>query len=448
MDAANKANGEDMGGSIDAIAADSVTAKRHTSRRRLPRGMYVILLLFMFIYFARPEDWVPGLSSVPLAKITGALAIVAFLLSLGHVRLFLPREVIYLILLVGQLFATVPMSPVWTGGAFQNTLAFAKVAIVVILMPSAVSTSRHLCRLILVQAASVAAIAGVTVWNGRLVGRRLEGVLGGFYTNPNDLALAIVISLPLCLALLLLSKAWVWKVAWASAMLVMIDAVFLTGSRGGFISLIVVTAVSLWEFAIRGRRRYLLVLAALVSVAMWQYSGDVLKNRFQGYLNGKDPGSAQEREQVFWRSIEVTAEHPLFGVGPGNFEVLSGNWHVSHNTFTQMSSEGGLPALVLFLLILSCGFSNVRKIKKSSRRQRDLSLWARALHSSLAGYVTGAVFANTGFDFFPYFLVAYTTSLLWIARHSYTSEDHELASRFPLDLYAYEAEPEITWYTS
>ncbi len=63
----------------------------------------------MVVYCARPEDWIPGLSNVPLAKIAGVLALVAFVLSLGQIRQRLPREVIFIILLTGQLFVTVPM---------------------------------------------------------------------------------------------------------------------------------------------------------------------------------------------------------------------------------------------------------------------------------------------------------------------------------------------------
>ena len=46
-----------------------------TSRRKPLVGAYVALVLFMVIYCARPEDWIPGLSNVPLAKIAGILGI-------------------------------------------------------------------------------------------------------------------------------------------------------------------------------------------------------------------------------------------------------------------------------------------------------------------------------------------------------------------------------------
>lgn len=404
---------------------DAAPVRTHVSRQKPLIGAFVSLLLFMAVYCARPEDWIPSLSAVPLAKITGILALLALTFSLRRIRLPFPREVVFLILLAGQLFLAAAMSPVWRGGALGVALDFAKVLIVIIVMAVAVKTSRYLRRLIFIQAASVAVIAAVAVWKGHLLVGRLEGVLGGNYSNPNDLALAIVISLPLCLALLFLARNWVWKAAWVLAMLVMVYAVFLTGSRGGFISLIATTAVCLWEFGIVNRRHYLFAVVGLAGLIFWLSSSEMLDRRLLGTFNSQEDvasayGSAQQRQGLFWRSVEVTKEHPFFGVGPGNFEIISGNWHASHNTFTQMSSEGGLPAFVLFLAILFSGFSNVSKIKKAAGTHNDLSSLLQGLHASLAGYVTGALFANTGYQFFPYFLVAYTTALLWIAKKSTT----------------------------
>jgi O-antigen ligase len=286
----------------------------------------------------------------------------------------------------------------------------------------------------LIQAASVAVIAAVAVWKGRQLVGRLEGTFAGNYSNPNDLALAIVISLPLCLALLFLCRRSVWKAAWALAMLVMTYAVFLTGSRGGFISFIVTAAVGLWEFAIRGRRRYLIVLAGLAGVILWLFSNGMLAGRLKATFNSQEEvasayGSAQARQELFWRSVEVTKEHPLFGVGPGSFQELSGNWHVTHNAFTEMSSEGGMPAFTLYVLILWFGFKNVKATKRLAWDQSQSGLLATALHASLVGYVVGSLFASTAYQFFPYLLVAYTTALLSIAKQSAShSQKHESVS--------------------
>jgi O-antigen ligase len=377
----------------------------------------------MIIYCARPQDWVSGLTALPLAKIAGILALLSFFFSVRQVRHPLPHEVILLILLVGQLFATVPMSPVWPGGAFWHTLDFAKVLIIFIVIVTAANTARRLRGIILIQSASVVAIAGVAVWRGRLSAGRLEGLLGGSYSNPNDLALAAVISLPLCLALLFLSGSRLGKAAWTLAISLLIYTVLLTGSRGGFLSLVVAATVCLLLFGIQGRRRYLLFLAALAGVACWHYSSATLVERLKGTFNPKQNaasayGSAQQRERLFRRSIEVTEDHPLLGVGPGNFHVIAGNWQVTHNSFTEISAEGGLPALVLYVWILWSGFRNLRAIQRFAQGRRTLIVLASGLNASLAAYCVGSCFASTAFEFSPYLLVGYTTALLWIARTS------------------------------
>ncbi len=419
---------------MSTMAMESITGQRPDSRQDTLGGPYVALVLFMLIYFSRPEDWIPGLSHAPLAKFTGVLALLGLVFSLRHIRQRLPREVMFLFVLVGQLFIASAMSPIWSGGALQATLDFAKVMIVVTVMAVTVNSLRRLRLLVLVQAACVAAIAAVAVWKGSLIGGRLEGTFSGNYADPNDLALAVTISLPLCLALLFLSKRMLWKAVWIAAMVVMIYSVFLTGSRGGFLALIVVAAVSLWTLFIRGRRRYLLVLAALGGLLLWPLASATVFERMTATFDSEEDTSAaylsaQQRQQLLLRSIEVTAQHPLFGVGPGNFDTVSGNWHTTHNSYTLMSSEGGVPAFILYVLILWCGFANLRAAKRLIRGQTKAALLAHAITASLVGYVVGSFFLSVAYQFFPYILVGYTTALFSISANSAAQSNRLDAAR-------------------
>jgi O-antigen ligase len=234
----------------------------------------------------------------------------------------------------------------------------------------------------------------------------------------------------------------------------MLYTVFLTGSRGGFIALVTTAAVFLWEFAVRGRRRYLLVLAGLAGAVLWLSSNGMLADRLNGTFNSQEDvasayDSAQARQDLFWRSVEVTKEHPLFGVGPGNFQELSGSWHVTHNAYTEMSSEGGMPALILYVLILWFGFKNVRATKRFGWGQKELVVLAGSLQASLAGYVVGSVFASTAYQFFPYLLVAYTTALFSIAKitalHSKESKSVRQAT-LENGAYAQTSESGMSWH--
>src|SRR5256885_7338762 len=108
---------------------DTVLSKEKPEREPL-RGAYFWLTLFFLVYCARPEDWIPGLHVIPLAKITGVLALLGFVFSRGRSRRglqSLPRESLYLLLMIALLFISAVLSPVWRGGAFSRTLDFSKV---------------------------------------------------------------------------------------------------------------------------------------------------------------------------------------------------------------------------------------------------------------------------------------------------------------------------------
>ena len=150
------------------MSASAAVLENSTAKRQPFQAAYVSLLLFMLIYCARPEDWVPGLGHIPLAKIVGAIVIVSGLVSLGQSRLRLPRETSYLLLLTGWLWLCVPFSPVWKGGAFWRTLEFTKVVPVILVMVLALTNLPRLRRLIFLQTACVVVISGVSIWKAHL----------------------------------------------------------------------------------------------------------------------------------------------------------------------------------------------------------------------------------------------------------------------------------------
>src|SRR5207247_3785442 len=110
-------------------------------------------------------------------------------------------------------------------------------------------------------------------------------------------------------------------------------------------------------------------------------------------------------------------EHPLLGVVPRNFPAATESWRVTHNTYTELSAEGGFPALILFVVILGLAFRNVRRVRKTDQygASKEIQLFTSAMWASLAAYVVGAAFASTEYQLFPYFMVAYTSVLYRLA---------------------------------
>jgi O-antigen ligase len=417
------------------------------------KGAYFWLAAFYLVYCARPEDWIPGLQSVPLAKISGVFAIVGLLLSLGRSKRSLrdfPREAVYLLLLIGLFFVSAAFSPVWKGGAFLRTLDFAKVFVAWVLTFVAVTSLARLRRVLFIQTASVAVISIVSMAKGGSH-PRLDGVLGGIYSNPNDLAFAIVLSLPFCLAFLLRTHSMLRKVSWTVSLLLMISALFLTASRGAFITFLVAGAFSLWHFGIKGRRLSLIGAAALMAVVVGVAAGGHLKDRLLAMsgervdTNSRNSayGSYEQRRILISRSLEGIEHYPILGIGLHNFATYSGVWRDVHVTYLQIAVEGGIPCLVLYLMFFARGFSNLRQLRRMGGPDPEVELFASALHSSLVGFLVGALFAPEAYQYFPYFAVAYTAVLFAIEqeRRSAESSPGSLQARKT----AHERKPSFTY---
>ena len=90
---------------------------------------------------------------------------------------------------------------------------------------------------------------------------------------------------------------------------------------------------------------------------------------------------------------------------------------VTHNTYTEISAECGIPALVMFLVLLGLAFRNVRRVRKSKLydRRSEVQMFAGALWASLVAYLIGASFASTAYSLFSYYMVTYTILLAKIA---------------------------------
>ena len=390
------------------------------------KGAYIWLTVFYLVYCARPEDWIPGLQFVPLAKISGLFAIIGLLLSIGRSKRSLrdfPREALYLMLLIGLFFISAMFSPVWKGGAFLHTLDFAKVLVAWALTFLAVTSLARLRRVLFIQAASVAVVSIVSMAKGASH-PRLDGVLGGIYSNPNDLGFAIVLSLPFFLAFLLRTSSILRKAAWTIALLITISALFLTASRGAFITFLVAGTVSLWHFGIKGRRAYLIGVAAAIAIVVGTAAGGQLKDRLlamsgEGLETSSQSsayGSFEQRRILISRSLEGIEHYPILGIGLRNFPSYSGVWRDAHVTYLQIAVEGGIPVLVLYLVFFARGFANLRKLRRMNDADPESKLFAGALHSSLVGFLVGALFAPEAYQYFPYFAVAYTAVLLRIAQ--------------------------------
>jgi hypothetical protein len=404
---------------IAAPETDVLGRHRVVSLSDPTKSAFFWLSMFFVVYCARPEDWIPGLKYLPLAKITALLAMWGLYNSVGKTKRtlkHLPNEAKVLLALTGWLFVGGFFSPIWRGAAVSRAIDYSKVFIAFGLIFLLITTFDRLRRIIFIQAASVVVICAVSIIKGHDM-PRLQGVIGGIYSNPNDLAFAIVLSLPFAMAFMVTSKNAFAKVIWLCGMLTMMVALILTASRAGVIDLVVMGVVTLWHFGIRGRRFYLIFATGVVCVLLMAVAGGKLYDRFAALSGDSDTeesayGSYEARMYLMSRAVEGIETYPIFGLGIKNFDAYSLVWHPVHMTYLQIGVEGGIPALVMYLLFFRRGFRNLHQLLKEKGLNETTVLFVGALHGSLIGYAIGAMFAPEAYQFFPYFAVAFTTALL------------------------------------
>lgn len=377
------------------------------------------LSMFFVVYCARPGDYVPLLGYIPMAKITGILAMWGLFNAVGHTKRTLkdmPLEGKLLFYIVCLFFFGGFLSPVWKGGAVSKSIEFSKIIVAWTLIFLLITTFERLRKIIWIQAISVVVACSAAIAKGHDVDR-LNGVLGGIYSNPNDLAFAVVLALPFALLFMVIAKNFISKLLWMGGMLIMLFTIFLTASRAGFIDLVISGAVTLYFFAIKGKRPTLLVGTVFTAVLIAGTVGGKLYDRFTALEGGSTTeqsayGSYQDRVYLMKRAVDAIVHYPIFGIGARNFPTYSGIWRDVHMTYLQAASEGGLPVLFLYLWFFRRGFQNLKILRKRKDLDTNTTLFVGALTSSLVGFIVGALFAPETFQYFPYFAVGFTAALV------------------------------------
>jgi len=380
------------------------------------------LVAFSWLYYYRPEDFIPGLSYIPMAKITGLLGLVALLVGMADGKTKVPPAVKFLWLLVLQMAICVPFA-IWRGGAFSTVMdKFSKTAVVAMLISMAVVTVKELRKLLWIQVSAVALVVFFSILLRHTKDGRLEGIQKSILENPNDLAINIAISFPLGLAFLLRARGFK-KVIWAIGLAFMALGIVLTYSRSGLMAFILSLGVCVWEYGIKGKRRYIVWVTAVLllgglglALTSSHYRARV-ESILAGNIEGSgDKGSLEARKALLKKSIMVAVTHPLFGVGPGCFVLVDKGWVVAHNTYTELAAEAGFPAILLFLLALRAALKNVALVKKSAKYRDDpeFRIFTQALGAGLVAYLMGACFASTEYNLYPYFLIGYTCAMVRI----------------------------------
>jgi O-antigen ligase len=292
---------------------------------------------------------------------------------------------------------------------------------------------------------------------GLETGGSLTARLGELYTyDSNDLGVLLMIGLPLTLLLLFVDrgiKRWLLIVN-----LVGISAAMArSGSRGGFLGLVVVGIATL--FLVNGvsvARRWSLLLVATIVLAVaappgyWQQMGTILSPKKDYNFSSFDGRTA-----LMKRGLGYMAKYPVFGIGIWNFAKAECTispkvaWRPAnealrciapHNSFVQAGTELGVPGLISWVsLLLGLIIAPIRLRRrlprawlKGTSAERFIYASASFFPVAMCGFAVTSFFVTFAFADPIYLMAALTAGLYTVTYLHLRAYDAAAVAGFPV----------------
>lgn len=384
---------------------------------------FYLALAFVFLRFSYLHEWLAMAFNINtyLAFILLPPTILTMLLSGGIKQSLRGRPTYYWFALVGWLMVASVTSS-WKGGSLAIMSAYLKTEFPLLLIIAGVTTTWRECRLMMYAigwSAVVNAVAGSrfgTMATGRL--NLTSGTMG----NANDLAAQLLIVLPFLMFIFMASKSLVIKATSLVSFLYVLYLTSATGSRGAFIGIAATAVFVFLRGSAKVRMTFIIVVPLALAVMLVLLPHQVL-HRFATTFSSEaditeaeDEGAVASKEvrmALLKASARLTLEHPIFGVGPGEFsDVMSGkataagqpsSVQMAHNAYTQLSSEAGIPSLILLIAAMVSTYRLLKKTEQmagTSPAYREIGMAAYCVIIALVAFSTCIFFLSLIYRFY------------------------------------------------
>lgn len=387
---------------------------------------YAGLFVFTIVLYFRPQEYISALAKAPIAIVPAILMLLAFIptqLGMEGTLTVRPREVnlALLLCLLSALSIPLAIDPYQGWSMFADTCL--KDIVLFIVIVNVVRTERRLRILLylVLIATFIICVQSINDYRqGKLAveGYRISGnSTGGMFENPNDLAVQLVIMLPIAVALFLSTRNVIKKMLFAVSAISSLMTIVLTYSRGAFLGLLASSIVMAWKLGRHNRFLvfgiFLVIVILFLTLAPGQYWTRVF-SIFDARLDAF--GSSNARSELLKQSFLVALRHPLFGIGIGNFPLVSTRAQVTHNSYTQVAAEIGFAAAVIYTMFIVAPLKRLRQIESdtATRSTREASRFyylSVGLQASLVAYMIGSYFTAVAFYLYIYYLVGYAICL-------------------------------------
>jgi probable O-glycosylation ligase (exosortase A-associated) len=281
---------------------------------------------------------------------------------------------------------------------------------------------KQLAWVIVLSEGYVALEFNLAYWSG--ANRLWEAGFGGMDNNCNAIALVTCVGMAFFLALQS-EKMWQKAMAFGS-MILMMNAIFFSYSRGGMLSLFLTMAFAVVLIP-KQPKHYVFFL--LVAAIVWRLAGTEVMGRFEtAFAPSEQRDYSVESRLDLWSACWDSMLKTPLGLGADNFPVIVEKYGYkpgkeAHTLWLTIGAEFGWPGLVCFVLFF---FFILRRLWPFVREDSDVPdpwfrSFARMVIAALVGFCISAQFVSVKYLEHPYYVVLIGAALLKLSTAS--SED-------------------------
>lgn len=367
---------------------------------------YFFLLVYVLVLMIRPQEWIPFLQGQILGF--GILDFVVAAILVTWVASIRGRKVTWKeppqnLLMLGLFFAAL-MSHVrhtFLAAFIQTFVDFGKIVLLYFFIVTLVNTQKRIKGFIACVVIGTLFMAGHGIlqahWGygfGAQLPRTIHGITRirafGFFNDPNDLALILVAMMPFLMTTVVSRFQNIGKRALSAlALIPVLYAVYLTNSRGGWLSL---GAMGVAFLYLNFSKKLAVVLAVIMFAAL------VARGPSRMATLSEDFGASSRERLVAWGyGNYMLKSNPIFGVGKGRFTEFSDERHVAHNSFVHTYAELGLFGYFFWLgLVFSCMKDTyvLSRLESQDRDALEIRGLARATLAGLVGFMAASFFLS------------------------------------------------------
>ena len=384
--------------------------------------------LYLWIAYFRPESWAWSsvFATLNLSFIAGVFLVIRTMVS-GEwlqVRMTWRSGLLLLFLALSLVSTYYGLHP---DHSWEYWQAFAKTIIVSYVLTIVIKTESDLRLILFVIVLSLGFEAGKQGWAQLILnpGGRNDNPIP-FLGDNNAVAVGMAMLVPLVSSLAATSFGW-QKRGLQLLNVAIVYRALSTYSRGGFLSLGAVAALSFWR---SDRKTRAVIAGAIVAVLLLPALPPEFWDRMSTIT-----ASAEERDDSqagrlhFWRvAIAMANDRPFLGVGHWAYEEAydqydwtGGRYRTRrsvHSAWFGVLAELGYIALASFVIIMVMSLWACRRVRRMAQRgeiPQTLGSYGTGLESALIAYLVGGSFIPFQYCEMAWHLVALTIALERVA---------------------------------